>query len=535
MYHPSREDFARAARAGNLIPVYREIVADGDTPVSAYAKLGRAPYSFLLESVSGGETWAAYSFIGVEPRAVLRCRAGRAELTWYAGGGITDTRSWEARDPTAALAEVMAGFRPVPVAGLPRFWGGAVGWIGYDVVRAFERLPAPRADRDQAGAPLPDLCMAISDTLVIFDNLRKTVKVVACAHVPEEGQAGAVYERARARIDDIVARLRSPAAGLAPLLPPPAGETGSAALRWGGESEPRSSFSRAAFLAAVERIRGYILAGDIFQAVLSQRLEIPRAGLDLFDVYRALRIINPSPYMFHLAYPEAEVTGASPETLVRCAEGRVEVRPIAGTRPRGRDAAEDERLAAELLADPKERAEHLMLVDLGRNDVGRVSEIGSVKVSDFMAVERYSHVMHLVSHVQGRLAPELSWHDVLRAAFPAGTLSGAPKIRAMQIIDELEPHGRGIYGGAVGYVSYTGNMDSAIAIRTLVGTGSAVYVQAGAGIVHDSDPAAEYEETLNKARALLRAVALARQSRAEREPAAAAPKAATPATPPGEA
>jgi anthranilate synthase component 1 len=517
MYHPSRDDFVVAARQGNLIPVYREIVADGDTPVSAYAKLGRTPYSFLLESVVGGETWAAYSFIGVAPRAVLRCRAGRAELTWYGDGAITDTRSWEARDPTAALAEVMAHFRPVPVAGLPRFWGGAVGWIGYEVVRAFERLPEPRTDRKTGAAAspdIPDLCMVLTDTLVIFDNLRQTVKVVACAHVPADAQAEAVYERALARIDEIVARLLAPAAPLAPLLPPPMGEAGSAALRWGGESEPHSRFTRPEYMAAVERIRSYILAGDIFQAVLSQRLEIARAGLDLFDVYRALRIINPSPYMFHLAYPEAEVTGASPETLVRCADGRVEVRPIAGTRPRGRDGAEDERLAAELLADPKERAEHLMLVDLGRNDVGRVSEIGSVKVSEFMVVERYSHVMHLVSHVHGRLAAGLGWHDVLRAAFPAGTLSGAPKIRAMQIIDELEPHGRGIYGGAVGYVSYTGNMDAAIAIRTLVGTDAAVYVQAGAGIVHDSDPAAEYEETLNKARALLRAVALARQSRA---------------------
>jgi anthranilate synthase component 1 len=515
MYYPPRDDFARAAQQGNLIPVYREIVADGDTPVSAYAKLGRTPYSFLLESVLGGETWAAYSFIGVEPRAVLRCRAGRAELTWH-GDGAPDSQTWEAADPTAALAEVMARFQPVPVAGLPRFWGGAVGWVGYEVVRAFERLPA-RAPSAADGPEIPELCMVLTDTLVIFDNLRQTVKVVACAHVPRPGDADAVYERSTARIEEIIARLHGPAPRLAPLLPPPVGEAGSAALRWGGEKEPRSAFARAEYMAAVERIRSYILAGDIFQAVLSQRLEIEREGLDLFDVYRALRIVNPSPYMFHLAYPEAEVTGASPETLVRCADGRVEVRPIAGTRPRGRDGAEDERLAEEMAADPKERAEHLMLVDLGRNDVGRVSEIGSVRVSEFMAVERYSHVMHLVSHVQGRLAPGLSWHDVLRAAFPAGTLSGAPKIRAMQIIDELEPHRRGIYGGAVGYVSYTGNMDVAIAIRTLVGTSEAVYVQAGAGIVHDSDPAAEYEETLNKARALLRAVALARRSRAAQE------------------
>ncbi len=498
-----------AAARGNLIPVYRELVADGDTPVSAYAKLGGGDYTFVLESVIGGATWAAYSFIGATPRAVLRCRGDQATLTWFRDGEAGERETWQAADPTAALASVMARFEPVPVDGLPRFWGGAVGWIGYDVVRAFERLPA----RAPAGLDIPELCVALTDTLVIFDNLRQTVKVVAAAYVPEGAAPVEVYDRAVARIDAVVARLRQPTSGLEPMVPPPVTESGSAALRWGGEAEPRSSFSRQGYMDGVRRIRDYILAGDIFQAVLSQRLEIEREGLDLFDVYRALRVINPSPYMFHLAFPEARVTGASPETLVRCADGRVEVRPIAGTRPRGRDSAEDERLAAEMMADDKERAEHLMLVDLGRNDVGRVSDIGSVEVTEFQQVERYSHVMHMVSHVKGRLAAGLGWHDVLRAAFPAGTLSGAPKIRAMEILDELEPHRRGLYGGAVGYVSYTGNLDVAIAIRTLVSTGESIYAQVGAGIVHDSDPESEYEETLNKARALLRAVALARQAR----------------------
>ncbi len=509
MYYPTREQFLEAATRGNLIPVYREIMADGDTPVSAYAKLGRPEYGFLLESVIGGEKWAAYSFIGVRPRAVLRCRGGNAHVTWYdvEGGGPPREASWPATDPTAALREVMGEWTPVEVPGLPRFWGGAVGWISYDVVQAFEDLPA-RA-KDDLG--LPELCMVITDTLVIFDNLRQTIKVVATPYVPRAERAEAAYDAALARVDEVIARLRAPdGPALSAMEPPPPGEDGSDALRWGGGAEPRSTFPRAGFVDAVERCKEYILAGDIFQVVLSQRLEVPRGGVDPFDVYRALRVVNPSPYMYHLEFPEARVTGASPETLVRCDGGRVEVRPIAGTRPRGRDADEDERLAHDLANDPKECAEHLMLIDLGRNDVGRVAQVGTVFVSECMAIERYSHVMHMVSHVHGDLDDDRTWHDVLRAAFPAGTLSGAPKIRAMEIIDELEPHRRGIYGGAVGYVSFGGNMDLAIAIRTLVATGEAVYVQAGAGLVYDSDPDREYEETLNKARAVLRAVALAR-------------------------
>lgn len=509
MYYPPREQFSSAAQRGNLIPVYREIMADGDTPVSAYARLGAPDYSFLLESVIGGENWASYSFIGVAPRAVLRCREGTATITWCDVEGETTRceRSWDVDDPAAALVDVLSEFRPVHIEGLPRFWGGAVGWMSYDVVRSFEDLPS----NAPADVDIPEVCVVLTDTVVIFDNLRQTIKVVATPHVPDPSAAGAAYDGAVRRIDDIIARMHATdAPPLRTMEPPPVDEAGSARLRWGGGEEPSSPFSRDDFTGAVDRIKEYILAGDVFQTVLSQRFEIPLGDIDPFDVYRGLRVVNPSPYMYHLQFPEARVTGASPETLVRLDAGRVHVRPIAGTRPRGNTAEEDEQLAAELLDDPKECAEHLMLIDLGRNDVGRVSKTGTVFVSECMVIERYSHVMHMVSHVHGDLDDDLMWHDVLRAAFPAGTLSGAPKIRAMEIIDELEPHRRGVYGGAVGYVSYSGNLDMAIAIRTLVTVGDSIYVQAGAGIVHDSDPQTEFEECLNKARGVLRAVALAR-------------------------
>jgi anthranilate synthase component 1 len=507
MYTPAREAFIAAADQGNLIPVYRELVADSDTPVSAYAALGQGVGSFLLESVVGGETWAAYSFVGVAPRATLSWRSGTARATWYDvdGGGPARSAEWPAADPTAALAEVMREFRPVETPGLPRFWGGAVGWLSYDCVRAFEDLPA----RAKADLELPELSMVITDTLLIFDNLRQTLKVVATPFVGRAERAAVAYDRACARIDAIVAQLRLPRTPLPALEPPAQDERRDATLA------PPSVWGRAGYEAGVAAIKEYVLAGDAFQVVLSQRFTVPRGEVDPLDVYRALRVINPSPYMFHLQFPDAVVTGASPETLVRLASGRVELRPIAGTRPRGHTPAEDEQLAAELRADGKELAEHLMLIDLGRNDVGRVATTGSVRVTEQMVIERYSHVMHMTSHVVGELAAGKTWLDVLRAAFPAGTLSGAPKIRAMEIIDELEPHRRGLYGGAVGYVSYTGNMDLAIAIRTLVTIGDQIHVQAGAGIVADSDPAHEHEESVNKARAVLRAVAMARTAGAE--------------------
>jgi anthranilate synthase component 1 len=504
---PSREDFREACTRGNLVPVYREVLADGDTPVSAYAKLGRKPYGFLLESVVGGAKWAAYSFLGVAPRAVVRARGGQIDVVWHDvdGGGPDRTASWQAQDPTAALREILGEFKAVPTPGLPRFWGGAVGWMGWDLVRAFEELPA-RAPDDLG---LPELCLTLTDTLVIFDNLRQTLKIVAAAFCPRPEKADEVYDAACRRVDAVVERLRAPAPPLRLLEPPMPTEAGTGELRWGGLAPPRSSFGKVDFLAAVRRAKEYILAGDAFQVVLSQRFEVERGDVDPFDVYRALRVVNPSPYMFHLDFPEARVTGASPECMVRLEGGRVEVRPIAGTRPRGSTPEVDDALADELLADPKEVAEHVMLMDLGRNDVGRVSRVGSVVVDERMKIERYSHVMHMTSNVRGELAEGLGPFDVLRAAFPAGTLSGAPKIRAMEIIDELEPHRRGLYGGAVGYIGYAGNMDLAIAIRTLVETGGRFVVQAGAGLVHDSEPAREYEETLNKARGVLRAVHMA--------------------------
>lgn len=506
-YHPSREEFCDSASKGNLIPVFREIMADSDTPVSAYAKLGGDPYSFLLESVVGGEQWAAYSFIGVQARAVITCKGGRAKVVWHDvdGEGPSREAEWEADDPTAALAQVMEEWNPVASEHLPRFWGGAVGWIGYDAVRSFEKIPEIAKD----DLEIPELCMVLTDTLLIFDNLRQSIKVVATPYVPRPEKAEAAYEGALRRIDAIVDTLRNTNSNLRPMQPPTPGEDGSATMRFGGVAEPICDFPEQEFLAGVASIKEYILSGDIFQAVLSRRFEVPRGNVEPFDVYRALRVVNPSPYMFHLEFPEARVTGASPETLVRCVDGRVEVRPIAGTRPRGKNAAEDDALAAELRADPKECAEHLMLIDLGRNDVGRVATTGSVTLSESMVVEKYSHVMHLVSHVHGELLEGLSWHDALRAAFPAGTLSGAPKIRAMEIIEELEPTRRGIYGGAVGYVSYSGNMDVAIAIRTMVTKDDTIYVQSGGGVVHDSSPDGEFEESLNKARGVLRAVALA--------------------------
>jgi len=496
---PSVAQLRDAAEHGNLVPVFREILADGDTPVSAYAKLAATgTHPFLLESVVGGEKWAAYSFIGVGARALYVARDGRYTITRFdiEGDGAPIVHEGTAADPTAPLAALLGTFDPVPTPGLPRFFGGAVGFVSYDVVRAFERLPASKPD----DLGLPDACFVITDTLVIFDNLRQTVKVVANALVDGPADAERAHASACARIDAIVDRLAAPGPTLRAIDPHAAG----------APAPLESNSTPEQFKAAVLRAKEYILAGDVFQVVLSQRFEAPRGGADPFDVYRALRVVNPSPYMFHLSLPDVMVTGASPEVLVRLEDGRVTVRPIAGTRPRGATAEEDARLEAELRADPKERAEHVMLIDLGRNDVGRVAQRGTVSVDEQFVVERYSHVMHLVSHVSGALAPGLGPFDVLRACFPAGTLSGAPKIRAMEIIEELEPCRRGLYGGAVGYLSFTGNLDFAIAIRTLLSRGDQVYVQAGAGIVADSDPEAEYQETVNKARAVIRALQMAR-------------------------
>jgi anthranilate synthase component 1 len=500
---PDRSGFFDLARRGRLCFVYREVLADSDTPVSAYAKLGRGPYSFLLESVVGGEKWAAYSFVGVKPRAVIRARGERVEVLRPDGAGFRVAEEVRTAAPLSYVDDFLAALAPAVPPGLPRFFGGAVGWLGYDIVRSFEKLPNLRPD----DLGLPEICFAITDTVVIFDNLRGTLKVVAAVDVADakaDEALGVAYDDACARIDAVLERLARPVSPLRPLDPTPAAAVPS----------PRAVTARETYQDGVTRIQEYIRAGDAFQVVYSQRFEVPRGEVDPFDVYRALRVTNPSPYMFHLEFPEAVVTGASPECLVRAEAGEVEVRPLAGTRKRGATPEEDVALADELAADPKERAEHVMLIDLGRNDVGRVSAPGSVRVDEIMKIERYSHVMHISSHVRGKLRAGVRASDVIRAAFPAGTLSGAPKIRAMEIIEELEPSRRGIYGGAVGYISYTGNVDLAIAIRTLVTKNDTIHVQAGAGIVADSRPEAEHQECVNKARAVLSAVEIAGRGKA---------------------
>jgi anthranilate synthase component 1 len=495
---PDRAKFLDLARQGRLCFVYREWLADADTPVSVFAKLGRGPYSFLLESVVGGEKWARYSFAGVRPRAVIRAKGKEVEVLRPDGAGFSVAERLCADNPLEYVSSSLGAIKPAVPPGLPRFFGGAVGFLAYDMVSHFERLPA-RAP-DELG--LPDLCFALTDTVVVFDNLRGTLKVVASVDVAGK-DPGKAYDEACAKVEEICARLISPSPALSPLD-----------LEFGvvPVAAPVSRTSKADYLDGVGKIKEYILAGDAFQVVYSQRFDVPRGGVDPFDLYRVLRVTNPSPYMFHLEFPEAVVTGASPEVLVRLDGKKVEVRPIAGTRRRGATAVEDLALEKEMLADPKERAEHVMLIDLGRNDVGRVSVPGSVSLDEIMVVERYSHVMHMVSNVSGTLAEGLSAKDVVKAAFPAGTLSGAPKIRAMEIIEELEPARRGVYGGAIGYLSYTGNMDLAIAIRTAVTCGDTIHVQAGAGIVADSQPEAEHAECVNKARAVVGAIELVRQS-----------------------
>ncbi|MGH8279631.1 MAG: anthranilate synthase component I [Gammaproteobacteria bacterium] len=472
----------------NRIPVTREILADLDTPLSAYLKLADAPYSFLLESADGGETWGRYSIIGLPAR--LRVSYAQGEL--HVQGPERDERRATA-DPLADIEALRRKSRVPPVPGLPRFAGGLVGYLGYDLVGKIEARLARLAKPDRLGCP--DIFLLGCEEFVVFDNLRGHLLLVTHA----DGADARGLKHAEDRLDDFAARLRGPLS-----YPGARGFAGSAA------GEFQCGFARADFCRAVERAREYIRAGDIFQVVLSQRLSAPFAGAPL-DVYRALRGLNPSPYMYYFNFGNFQVVGASPEVLVRVEADEVTLRPIAGTRPRGKTAEEDAALAEELRADPKELAEHVMLLDLGRNDVGRVAEIGSVRVTEKLVIERYSHVMHLVSQIQGKLRPNLGPLDVLRAAFPAGTVSGAPKLRALEIIHELEPVKRGIYSGAVGYLGWNGNLDTAIAIRTALIKDGYLHVQAGAGIVQDSVPEREWQETLNKAQALIRAVALAQQ------------------------
>jgi anthranilate synthase component 1 len=477
-----------AAQGHNRIPLMREVLADLDTPLSVYRRLARGPYSYLFESVQGGEKWGRYSIIGLPCRTVLRVRG--EDVTIEKDGKIIERQ--QARDPLDFIREFQARYRMPVVDGLPRFTGGLVGYFGYESVRFMEPRLGEMAKPDEIGAP--DILLMVSDEVVVFDNLKGKLYVVI--HVnPEIDDA---YHKANRRLDELVTKLDS---AMPHRTAPPANKRVD-------ETDFVSDFTQAGFERAVEKSLEYIRAGDIMQVVLSQRLSIPYAAPPL-DLYRALRTLNPSPYMFFVDLGEFQIVGSSPEILVRLEDGQVTVRPIAGTRPRGKTEVEDKALEAELLADPKERAEHIMLVDLGRNDVGRVAETGSVLVTDRMVVERYSHVMHIVSNVTGRLREGLDAVDVLRATFPAGTVSGAPKVRAMEIINELEPVRRGVYSGAVGYLGWGGNMDTAIAIRTAVIRNGKLYIQAGAGIVADSVPRNEWNETMNKARAIFRAAAMA--------------------------
>lgn len=501
MIYPEIDEFKSLSTKGNLIPVYREILADMDTPVSAFLKLGGTP-SFLLESVVGGEKWARYSFLGSRPSKVIK--------GWITGPCMKievteDNREpveFETDNPMRFLRNELSAYNPVDITGVPRFFGGVVGYMGYDMVRFFERVP----DRNKDGLGLPDMFFMVTDTMLIFDSLKQKIKVVSNAHL-NGGSTDEVYSGSVEKIRDIIERLRT-----APVFSQQPAVMGSKNTTNSQKSTGFiSSFgAKESFMGAVLRAKEYVMSGDVIQVVLSQRFDT-ESRTPPFDIYRALRVINPSPYMYYIDTGDARIVGSSPEILVRLEGEKVVLRPIAGTRRRGETDAEDAALELELKADPKEVAEHIMLVDLGRNDVGRVAKTGTVKVTELMTVERYSHVMHLVSNVEGDLDEGLDAFDVLSACFPAGTVTGAPKVRAMEIIEELEPSKRGPYAGAVGYFSYSGNMDTCITIRTIIIKDNKVYVQSGAGIVADSDPEKEYTETMNKAMAMVKAVEIAQR------------------------
>lgn len=494
---------ARAAQcltSGGLVPVWRDILLDQCTPVAAFAKLRRGPFAFLLESApAGGEAWARYTFLGTEPRGAWRLRDGIVH-DWTPETGWTNARG--PTDPIADLRDIVRDMRPVDAPELGSFWSGAVGFFSYDVVRHIEHLPnAPRRALNY-----PDACFVFTDALVVIDNWRGQARVIVSVPVPAEANdetLHALFAEATSKLDDTSARLHGPDV-LAPMTLDP-----SAPI-----AESVSLYERAQYLQDVARIKEYILAGDVFQVLLARRMEVA-LDFDPTALYRALRALNPSPYMYHLVLDGLELVGSSPELLVRVDDGKLTVRPIAGTRPRGKTPEEDTALAAELLADEKERAEHVMLVDLGRNDVGRLAKYGTVRVTDLMTLERYSHVFHIVSQVEGELAEGASALDAFRAVFPAGTMSGAPKVRAMEIIDELEPERRGAYAGAIGLIGAGDQrMDLAITIRTCVIADGVASVQAGGGIVHDSVPELEWEESQNKARAVLTAIGRVRAATA---------------------
>jgi len=489
-HHPSIEAFAEYAQQARLVPVFRQLTSDSLTPVAAWQRLNDGDWSFLFESVVGGEKIGRYSFVGSGPFLTIRSWGNRMQILNADG----TEREWTCDDPLGELDRLLAEYSCVHVPGLPRFCGGAVGFAGYDVIRYTENLPnTPEDDRG-----IPDLCFSLFDTMVVFDHISKTVLAVALADC-QTSSPEAAREAAESRLADLCRRLSTDSRPVA---------LNDIDLTVEPAINASSNFSQQEFEAAVESCREYIRAGDIFQVVIGQRLTHESSAASI-DVYRALRMVNPSPFMFLVKTPDVDLVGSSPEIMVRVEDGETTIRPLAGTRRRGKTTQEDRELAEELLADPKERAEHVMLIDLARNDVGRVAEFGSVDLTDVMVVEKYSHVMHITSSVTGQLQPGMTAIEALRAGLPAGTVSGAPKVRAMEIIDEIEPHKRGPYAGAVGYIDFTGNMDTCIALRTLVIQDGVIYAQAGAGIVADSVPEMEYKETLNKARALLKAIHVA--------------------------
>lgn len=489
---PSLETIRDLRSQGNLCPVYTEILADLETPVSAFLKVARGSHSFLLESVEGGQRLARYSFIGADPYMTLRFEGGQA---YAIQGGYKQTLRYD--DPLTVLGSYLRDYRPVRLPDLPIFVGGAVGYMAYEAVARFEKLPVPAASAYQ----IPEGSWQFVDTLLAFDHLKHKIIVITHMHLDVD-DLEAEYERARQRLAEIVRRLGQPLPAEGQRTLSPANPASSA------DRSQLSNVTQAEYERRVRAAQEYIAAGDIFQVVPSQRFSRP-VNVDSFTIYRALRTVNPSPYMFYLHTPDGDLVGASPELLVRVEDGTVTTHPIAGTRWRGETEAEDDRLADELMKDEKEIAEHLMLVDLGRNDIGRVATPGSVRVPSFMNVERFSHVMHIVSHVSGTLREDMTALDALRAVFPAGTVSGAPKIRAMEIISELEGQQRGIYAGAVGHVGFNGDLDTCIALRTMLVKDGVAHVQAGGGVVMDSDPTAEYRESYNKAAALLRAIDIA--------------------------
>lgn len=481
---PSLADFKRLANQGNLIPISEEVHFDWETPISAFRKIDDGKFSFLLESVEGGEKWGRYSFLGSFPSYLFRSKGEEFEI--LKKGEVF--RKGKEKDPLRALEDFLGNFRPALDDSLPRFFGGAVGYVNYDLVRSFEKIPE-WLSQDIA---LYDCYFLITDTLLVFDNVKQKVKVICNVFLDGRQPLHEAYQEAQEKIGRIVCQLQTP--------PPPSHRKQSFT-----PSPLASNLSREDFMKGVERAKEYIHAGDVIQVVLSQRFST-ELHCEPFDIYRALRSINPSPYLFYLKMNDFILLGASPEVMVRLEGNQIELRPLAGTRPRGKTKEEDLEMEKDLLADEKERAEHIMLVDLGRNDVGRVAEIGSVEVTELMGVERYSHVMHIVSNIRGFLAPGKNAFDVFRAAFPAGTVSGSPKIRAMEIIEELEPVRRGPYAGSVGYFSFSKNMDTCITIRSILIKDGKAYIQAGAGIVADSEPEKEYEETLIKAQAIFRAI-----------------------------